>query len=80
MFMNRNVDTGPKMETILNYGGCKKHNALQGLPCFLIPKGNGIGYYAGVCGRRAKTAGFNAPVSPNSLSIKRPTGTSRGKR
>jgi hypothetical protein len=74
------VDDSPKIPTILEYGGCRKHNAIKGIPCFLVPKSNGFGYYAGVCGRRAKTAGFNAPISPSSLSLKRPTGTSRGKR
>ncbi len=60
-------DSEPKLQKVMDFGGCKKHNAPQGVPCFHIPKSIGSGYFAGVCGRRAKTAGFNAPISDKSV-------------
>ena len=52
---------------ILDREGCNKHNALKGAPCFLIRKHHGFGYYAGVCNKRAKRAGFSGKISAKAL-------------
>jgi len=50
---------------VLDSVGCKKHNAIIGVPCFHIPKM--FGYNAGVCGKRIKASGFVGKVSPDAL-------------
>lgn len=55
------------LEKVMNVS-CFKHNAIQGVPCFHIPKQSGFGYHAGICNKRAIIAGFNAPIDPRSLT------------
>lgn len=45
---------------------CHEHNADLGIPCFVIEADDSES--AAVCNKRAKMAGFNAPVSPQSLN------------
>jgi hypothetical protein len=46
---------------------CKDHDAGLGLACFQLVTDDGVGL-AAVCNRRARAAGFNASVSPQSLN------------
>lgn len=65
------VDEAPTtelyMDKVLNIT-CLRHNAIQGVPCFHIPKKDGYGYHPAVCNKRAIIAGFNAPIDPRSLT------------
>lgn len=47
---------------------CGHHSAPKGLPCWTIPANTGIKW--GVCNARAVKAGFNSPISQQSLRSK----------
>lgn len=49
---------------------CKKHRASIGWPCWGIIQADGI-YMNAVCNKRAKAAGFNHPIRPESLRLNR---------
>lgn len=61
-----------KITRIVNSTTCADHAAgITGMPCFHVPKLGGFGYFAGICGKRAKKAGMNGRVSPASLRLMR---------
>lgn len=55
------------IQTILDREACNRHQAPNGIPCFHIPKSTENGYFAGICNRRAKKAGFIGSPGPQSL-------------
>ena len=58
---------------------CKKHGAIKGLPCWLIMKGSGFGYFAAACNSRLRKAGMAGRISPQALNLKH-RGGNRDKR
>lgn len=64
------TDDSPKIPKILESTECVKHRALHGVPCFWTDRDNG-GLYPHVCNKRAKAAGFNAPINEQSLFNRR---------
>lgn len=58
------------MDAILERKACQKHEASVGDPCWGIVQSDGLGRGA-VCNRRAKAAGFNNPIRPESLRLHR---------
>ena len=53
------------MDAVLERETCRKHKADIGQPC------GWMGPYRAICNARAKRAGFNAPVRPESLRLHR---------
>lgn len=49
---------------------CAKHQASVGWPCWGIIQANGA-YMNAVCNKRAKAAGFNHAIKPESLRLHR---------
>lgn len=49
---------------------CKKHSASIGWPCWGIIQADGL-YMNAVCNTRARKAGFNHPIRPESLRLNR---------
>lgn len=58
------------LPSVMDRQQCPKHKAPQGVPCFHIPRVKG-GYFGAVCNKRAKRAGFNAPIQERSLRMNR---------
>lgn len=58
------------MELVLERGGCTKHNASIGTPCWLIEMSS-AGVLGAICNKRARAAGFDHKISPKSLSMAR---------
>lgn len=58
------------MDAILERKACQRHDASVGDPCWGITQSDGLGRGA-VCNGRAKAAGFNNPIRPESLRLHR---------
>lgn len=54
---------------VIQRQSCVHHNAEMGEPCYYIWPSNGREPTSGVCNKRARGAGFNAKISPKSLSM-----------
>lgn len=67
-------NNGKHLGQILDRVKCDRHKAPTGIPCFHIPKGDGEGFYAGICGLRINRAGCTGKISPLSLQQKTPGG------
>lgn len=59
-----------RIPIVMDRDECGRHGAPLGIPCFHVPKSSGNGYYAGICNKRAKKAGFNSRVSPEAMRSK----------
>lgn len=60
----------PKIPTVVSTSPCVKHRAGKGVPCWWVHLSAGARAMA-VCNSRAKKAGFNAPISEQSLFNRR---------
>lgn len=62
-------NTGKHIQHIMSQTSCKKHKASPDMPCFWMESSSDETHILhGVCGRRAKKAGFTGKISPQSLS------------
>lgn len=57
---------GVHIKKLMDLVECKRHKAPQGIPCFHMPKNTGFGFYAGICNKRAVSAGANGRISQSS--------------
>lgn len=55
------------MPIVLDMVPCDRHRVELNVPCFQVPKKDESGYFPGICNHRAKRAGFDAPIRPQSL-------------
>lgn len=71
---------GRHIKKVILSTSCKKHDAANGQPCYVIPNDLWV-YYHGVCGSRIKKAGYNGTITEKSLSLSRrqPEGRSRNR-
>jgi hypothetical protein len=55
------------IRTVIDREGCGRHKAEKGEPCWVISRLRHPHAFFAVCNRRAKKAGYNHPISDNSL-------------
>lgn len=60
---------GKHLHDLLSRTTCKKHNASENEPCYIIRPSiqTAVTYYFGACGARIKRGGFNGTISPQSV-------------
>lgn len=68
------ADDGPTTDLhipdVLSRSTCYEHDALAGVPCYMIPNESDYGYHIGICNKRAIAAGKNGIIDPRSLTRK----------
>lgn len=66
--LKRQNESGPRIGIVMDASPCKKHKANKGDPCWTLRISVDKRLAPAVCGARVKSAGFSAPVNPESLS------------
>lgn len=69
--MAQQINDGRHLVSIVDRHSCSRHNAPKGIPCFLLRKSKGAGYYPAICNHRAVGAGANGKVTESSYQIKK---------
>jgi hypothetical protein len=65
---------GQHLHRAIEKTSCDRHNAPTGVPCWHMPKqAEGTeGYYASICGKRIRKAGFIGKISASSMRVRAP--------
>lgn len=62
---------GKHIVNIVDRVECKKHKRPPGIPCFLLRKSSGNGYFPAICNKRAVLAGANGKISEPAYQVKK---------